>query len=805
MLKRILSRTNCGERSDAPPAAPRRLRTLLVRSAGFGLAIAVAGALLLCYVVIVLYPQLPSVDMLTAFQPTVPLRVYTADDVLIARYGIERRIPLTLDRIPAVMQHAVLATEDARFYDHHGVDFVGLARAALADLTRGGREQGASTITMQLARNFFLSRDKTFMRKIDEILLAIRIESQLTKQQILQLYLNQIYLGERSYGFGAAAKTYFGIDLANVTAAQAALLAGLPKAPSAYDPIGHPERARSRQLLILGRMHDLHYLDDADYQAALSVPPYAGPPPRDEPVHADYVGEMVRRMMVDRYREAAYERGFQVWTTVRAAEQRSAYAAVQAGVADYDHRHAYAGPEGYAAAGPSGAADALRARPAVAGLVAAVVLSAGERRVVAQTRDGREVVIAGHGLDFARSRTRSRSLVAAGLRPGAIVRIATDAAGHASIDQLPSVEAALVSLDPRDGAVRALVGGFSLTQNKFNHVTQGWRQPGSSFKPFLYSAALEKGLAPATVVDDAPFELAPAGRGARAWRPKEDGALLGPITLRVGLQKSKNLVAVRVLDAIGPDYVKQYVVARFGFSADRIVANLPMALGAGSVTPLQMAAAYAVFANGGFLVQPYLVDRIRDGGGELVFQARPTAAGRGAPRTISAANSFIMTSLLQSVAQHGTGAATNALHRTDVAGKTGSTNAYHDGWFAGFAPSRVAVAWMGFDAPRSLGPREYGAHTALPIWLRYMQDALQSVPVATPAPPADVATIDGELYETAHVPGNGFVPAIGATPPDLADTAMPRGTSPPPAPAPASAAAISADERARILGYFDSP
>lgn len=834
MLKRRYSGRDRDTRSTAPPASSApdtgreqpehpviaksqasRLRRHSLQIAGLCVSFAMVVALLLCYVVIVLYPQLPPVNILTEFQPTEPLRVYTADNELIAQYGIERRIPLDLGQIPSVMQHAVLATEDARFYEHHGVDFIGLARATLADLTRGGKEQGASTITMQLARNFFLSSNKTYTRKIYEILLAIKIESVLTKQQILQLYMNQIYLGERSYGFGAAAKAYFGESLADVTPAQAALLAGLPKAPSAYNPVENPERARRRQILILGRMHELHYLDDVQYQAALHEAPYAGPPPSELPVHADYIGEMVRQAIVDQYGEAAYERGFRVWTTVLAADQRNAYAAVRSGVLDYNRRHPYSGPEGYVEAGSvsSGTPDttafaisvgsALKARPAISGLVAAVVVSASEHQVIVQTRDGQKIAVAGSGLDFVRSRIRSRSVLAAGLRPGAIVRIATDANGQTSIAELPSVEAALISLAPQDGAVLALVGGFSLTRNKFNHVTQSWRQPGSSFKPFMYSAALEKGLAPATIVNDAPFETVGASPGARTWRPREDGALLGPITLREGLARSKNLVAIRVLDAIGPDYVRQYVVDRFGFSPDRIVADLPMALGAGSVTPLQMATAYAVFANGGYRVRPYLIARICDANGKLLFKEHPLVAGQNAPRTISAANSFIMTNLLQSVAQHGTGSATNALHRTDIAGKTGSTNDYHDGWFAGFQHSLVTVTWMGFDEPRTLGPHEYGAHTALPIWMQYMQGALQSVPPFTEEMPADAVAIDGELFEAAHVPGNGFVPAIGVTQ-TVAPPVPPDGVTAPVSGNP-SALRVSTAERDRILRYFDAP
>ncbi|AIO69592.1 penicillin-binding protein 1A [Burkholderia oklahomensis] len=761
-----------GDRRREPSAATRaRTGTIrrLLRGSGIVSAAIASAALLAAYAAIVMYPQLPTIAALTDFQPTVPLRVYTADDVLIAQYGVERRVPLTFDEIPDVAKHAVLAAEDARFYEHHGIDVVGLVRAALADFVHDSKRQGASTITMQLARNFFLSRDKTYLRKIYEILLAMRIESQLSKPQILQLYMNQIYLGERSYGFGAAARTYFGKDLADLSIAQAAMLAGLPKAPSTFNPVGNPERARTRQHYVLRRMYELGYIGAAQYRAALAEPPYTRPVASAGAVRADYVGEMVRQTMVAQYGEAAYERGFRVWTTVRAADQNGAYAAVRRGVAAYDRRHRYEGPEAVLPM-PSAALDAparrralmraLQDRPAVPGLTAAVVVSAGAHDVTVVTLDGRTVTLGGPALDFARSRTPSRSLAAAGLRPGAVVRIGTDADDRPMIDELPSVEAALVSVDPESGAIRALVGGVDEARNPFNHVTQAWRQPGSSFKPFVYSAALEKGFAPATTVDDAPFEAAASG-DAPPWRPKEVGPLLGPISLREALTKSKNLAAVRILDAIGPDYARTYAIDRFGFSADKLVANLPMALGAGSVTPLQMAAAYAVFANGGYRVQPYLVARIVDGRGRTVFDAHPPTADDGAPRVIPAANSYIMTSLLESVAQHGTASALGALRRPDIAAKTGSTNGYRDGWLAGYQHSLVAVAWMGFDTSRTLGAGEWGSHTALPIWLDYMRGAMRHVPVYEAAAPGDVAVVDGELYEAAHAPGNGFVATVG--------------------------------------------
>lgn len=804
--------TGSGESTSKSLRSQLRARTL-VWSACAVLYIVVGAALAAGYVVIVMLPQLPSVAILDYFQPIIPLRVYTEDNDLIAQYGIERRIPLTYDQIPETVRNAILATEDARFYEHHGVDFQGLARAALANMIRGGKGQGASTITMQLARNFFLSRRKTYLRKIYEALLAIRIETQLSKQQILTLYVNQIFLGERAYGFGAAANVYFARNLADISVAQAALLAGLPKAPSAFNPIENPERARVRQLYILGRMHELGYLNDDRYRAALAEPPYARPAPHDEPEFAKDVGEMVRQAMYAQYGEAAYERGFQVWTTIRSADQRLAHAAVRNGVAAFEQRHRYRGPE---VEGSNSIAQfdstvqrnalliALKERPSIAGLTAAAVVSANEQTVVVLTPGGQLLSLAGASLSFARSRTPSRSVAAAGLRPGAIVRLRAGEGGGWRIDQLPSVQGALVALTPQNGAIRALVGGNG--SGSFNHVTQAWRQPGSTFKPFIYSAALDKGYAPATIVDDAPFERIDANH--RAWRPREVGKLLGPITLREALTKSKNLASVRVLEAIGPDYAKDFAVERFGFSSDKLVANLPMALGAGSVTPLQMVRAYAVFANGGYRVEPYLIARIADASGKLIFEARPLEAGRTAPRTLSEANSFVMTSLLRSVAQHGTAAATNVLRRTDIAGKTGTTNDFRDGWFAGYQHELVAVAWMGFDAPRTLGTGEWGARTALPIWLDYMRGALEGVPIHHETPPNGVTLVDGELFASDRVPGRGFIPTIDAGPTSdvsgrgAAVAAREEAGRPTPrSPVPI----VGEGEKQHILQYFEAP
>ncbi|WP_081259467.1 penicillin-binding protein 1A [Burkholderia territorii] len=793
----------------------RKRGTRFAKAVSWVMGIALGGILammLLCiFGVILVYPKLPSIDELSKYRPTEPLRIYTADNALIGEFGMERRIPLTFDQIPDVMKNALLATEDARFYDHHGVDVVGLVRAVVADVLHGGKSEGASTITMQLARNFFLSHHKTLLRKLYEILLAIKIESVLNKQKILEIYMNQIYLGERSYGFGAAAHAYFGKDLKDISVGEAATLAGLPKAPSAWNPVQNPARAKIRQEYVLKRMLDLHYIGNAQYRSALQEKPYV---PRDKstsPVHAAYVAEMVRQMMVEKYGEAAYERGYRVWTTVTVSDQTAAYDAVHRGVTDYDARHGYRGPEAYIPAGSvvggpaterlAAISNALKDRPAVAGLEAAVVVSAAPSRIVVQTAD-RTISVTGKGLRMIDRIAKYNHKRVGEIRAGAIVRVTCDANGFCSIGQIPDVEAALVSLNPQDGAIRALVGGFDSGFNKFNHVTQGWRQPGSSFKPYVYSASLEKGIAPATIVDDDEFQA--IGSNGRAWRPKEEGALLGPITVREALTKSKNLVALRVLDFIGPEYAKDFIVDRFGLDSDKLVANLPMVLGAGAVTPLQMAVGYAVFANGGYRISPYLVNRIEDGNGAAVFKASPLQAGLDATPVISKANSFIMTSMLQSAAQHGTGSLTNIIGRTDLAGKTGTTNDYRDGWFAGFQHSLVAVSWMGFDKPQTLG--EYASRTAVPIWVDYVKKVLLGVPGFSEPPPDDVVVVDGEFYEAGHVPGSDFVSHIGDSQANQtaprADVGEARGNPAHRSGNDNSVAPVDRDERQQILDHF---
>ncbi|WLE62217.1 PBP1A family penicillin-binding protein [Burkholderia plantarii] len=774
----------------------------------------VAGGATAAYIAFVVYPALPPVTALGDYQPAEPLRIYSSDGHQLAEYGIERRIPLDLDAIPARMKQALLAAEDAGFYQHRGIDAGGLLRAVLVDAVRGGKAQGGSTITMQLARNFFLSRHKTFTRKLVEVLLAIKIERSLPKDRILQLYMNQIYLGERSYGFGAAARTYYGRDLDELTLGQAAMLAGLPKAPSAFNPVSDPVRALARQRYVLARMREVGFITPEQYRAALDEPPYARPVARRDSVPAGSVSELVRQMMVERYGEAAYESGFKVTTTVALDDQAAAFESVRHGVLAYQRRHAYAGPEAAVAppvpaAGrlPDTVVEAMRQRPEVAGLPCAVVVASRAARVDARLADGTHVVLAGHGLDRLRAAGRR---AATRLAPGAIVRVTRDDGGHWALGELPAVQAALVAIAPDDGAIRALVGGNGMTATQLNRVTQAWRQPGSSFKPFLYSAALARGFGPTTVVDDLPVDIPAGYPGGPVWRPHEDGVPLGPITLREGVARSKNFVAIRTLRAIDPAYAKRFIVGAFGLRDDLIVPNLPMALGAGAVTPLQMAVAYAVFANGGFRVQPYLIARIEDGTGRVAFEAAPARAGAGAPRVIDAANSYLMTDMLRAAAAHGTGAATNVLKRHDLAGKTGTTNRYRDGWFAGYQRELATVVWMGFDTPASMGAREYGSRNALPVWIEFMRHALANVPEQPDAVPDEIAFVGGEPYDLHFMPDAGFVAALDAqgrmpsvTPraalPETARQAVGAGG------AAAMPGVVSSDEKARILRYFSGP
>jgi penicillin-binding protein 1A len=703
------------------------------------------GAFVGGFMLLVAYPKVPSIDALTDYQPKIPLRVYTADGALIGEFGEERRAVVRIDEVPAIMKQAILAAEDERFYQHQGVDYVGVIRAAYSNLVAGGRRQGASTITMQLARNFFLSSEKTLTRKLYEALLAYKIESSLTKDQILEIYVNQIYLGQRAYGFAAAAQIYFGKALKDVTVAEAAMLAGLPKAPSSFNPVVNPKRAKQRQAYVLRRMHELGYLDDPKLAEAQKQELRVRRDIDEFAVHAEYAAEMVRQVLFERYPNEVYTRGFRVYTTLTKKDQEAAYQSLRRGVLDYDRRHGYRGPEGFVEIKPGVAEDvledALQEFPDSDDLVAAVVLEAGPKEVKAYRRGGEMVTIGEAGLKFVASAFAEKTPPNRRIRPGAVIRLQpADKIGW-QILQVPDVEAAFVALDPQNGSVRALVGGFDFSRNKYNHVTQAWRQPGSSFKPFIYSAALEKGFTPATVINDAPVVVDASLTGGQLWEPKNyDGKYEGPIRLRSALARSKNMVSIRILQSIGTQYAQDYVT-RFGFDADKHPPYLTMALGAGAVTPWQMARAYAVFANGGYRLDPYLIERIVDDRGNLLAQAQPPKAGDESLRVVDRRNAFIMDSLMQDVTRSGTAARAATLGRKDLAGKTGTTNDHVDAWFAGYQPGLVGVAWIGFDQPKKLGGNETGGVAALPIWMNFMRTALKGVPEVRATAPEGIVSV----------------------------------------------------------------
>ncbi|WP_297473123.1 penicillin-binding protein 1A [Ferrovum sp.] len=681
-----------------------------------------------------LYPKLPSLDAVTDYRPKLPLRVYTADRQLIGEFGEERRAVLKLAEVPLNMRHAILAAEDDRFYQHGAVDFQGVLRAMLADVFSHSAKEGASTITMQVARNFFLTNERTLTRKLSEVLLSYKIESNLTKDQILELYINQIYLGQRAYGFGAAAVVYYGKPLSQLSVAEMAMLAGLPKAPSRYNPIINPQRAALRQQYVLRRMHDLKYLSDADYALALHKPGHASSYHANALTRADYAAEMVRQYMVQTYGDGVYSSGYSVITTLLKADQEAAFRAVRDGVLAYDQRHGYRGPEATLDLPASGATiadfeDSLGDLEITNELYPAVVESASEKEVSAYIKNVGPVLLKDGALTFVRASLGSKTGADHRIKRGSLIRVMRNDKSGWIIVQYPKAEAALVSLDTHSGAIRALVGGFDFNRTKYNHVIQAYRQPGSSFKPFIYSAALEKGFTPFTLVDDSPIVIHdPNQNGGEAWEPHNyENEYLGPIRLRIGLAESKNMVAIRVLQAIGPGYAQEYA-KRFGFEANRQPAYLSMALGAGEATPLQMATAYAVFANGGFRVKPYFIDQILDSSGKPLGRTQPVLAGEGAEQVIDPRNAFIMTSMMKDVIRMGTATRALSLGRQDLAGKTGTTNDHVDAWFCGFQPSLVAVAWVGFDKPGSLGPQETGAQAALPIWMDYMGTALKTVP-----------------------------------------------------------------------------
>lgn len=750
---------------------------LLAGVLGLGLVAAAIAGLTAALV----YPSLPSLEVLTDYRPKVPLRIYSEDGALLGEFGEERRAVVRVQDTPLVLRQAILAAEDERFYQHGGVDTLGVLRAALANIVSGGAKEGASTITMQVARNFFLSSEKTFRRKINEALLAIKIEHALSKDQILEIYLNHIFLGQRAYGFAAAAQIYYGKPLKNLSLAEAAMLAGLPKAPSAYNPVVNPARAQARQRYVLGRMLKLGYITQAEYDQAINERLRIRHSTQDFDVPADHVAEMVRQYMVQRYGEQIYVTGMRVYTTIRREEQQAAADAVLRGLVAFNRRRGYAGPESHMElpGDPKAAVEYLDNHlpdlREVGGMLPAVVLAVDKKRILARLASGEAIELGASELKFAQRFLAADAPAKRRMRRGSVIRVVRLDGKTWQLTYLPQVEAALVALSPQDGAIRALVGGFDFSRNQFNRITQAWRQPGSSFKPFIYSAALDRGLTPASVLEDAPINLDPFETGGVLWEPKNfDGVMEGPMTLRDALRKSKNLVSIRVLQAVGIDAARAHV-ARFGFDMARIPPYLTMALGAGEVTPLAMAAAYSAFANGGLLVRPYLITRITDKAGRTLEAFQAPAA----QRILDARNAFIMTTMLQDVVRRGTATAAMQLNRSDLAGKTGTTNDHRDAWFAGYNPHRVAVAWVGYDQPRPMGGGETGSVAALPIWMAYMGRVLRDVPDQPYTMPPGIVTLPVDP-RTGRVLADGsggmieyfyeeFLPTAQATPDGVAE------------------------------------
>ena len=712
----------------------------------------------------VAYPNLPEIGSLADYRPKLPLRVFSADGIQIGEFGEEKRNFVPVAQIPQLMKDAVLAAEDARFYQHGGVDYKGVLRAALENL-RDARSQGASTITMQVARNFYLSTEKTFTRKIYEALLALKIESLLGKDQILELHMNQIFLGQRSNGFAAAADIYFGKKMKDLTVAEAAMLAGLPKAPSAYNPIANPKRATLRQRYIIDRMFTNGFITETQHDEAL-VQVLRYRTQSDLAVHAEFVAETARQLVFAQYGEEAYTRGLNVYLTVDAADQMVAYRALRKGLMDYELRQVYRGPEAYVdlpadmSLIDARVAEALAEHPDNDDLYAAVVLQASSKSVVAMLQSGDTITVNGDGLRPVASGLSEKAGPKVQIRRGAVVRTMRRPKGDWVLSQLPEVEGAFVAMDPRTGAIRALVGGFDFGRNKFNHVTQAWRQPGSSFKPFIYSAALEKGFTLNTLVNDAPLFFNAGETGSQPWEPKNyDGKFDGPMTLKTGLAKSKNMVSIRVLRSTGTGFTQDWL-GHFGFEAERHPAYLTMALGAGSVTPMQMATGYSVFANGGYHLPPMLIQRVTDQKGKLLLEAKVPVRGESS-RVLPARNAFVMSTLLQEVARSGTAAKAQAtLKRPDLYGKTGTTNDSMDVWFAGYHPTMTAVVWIGYDTPRKLGDRETGGGLSLPVWIELMQHTLRGVPVEPLEPPPGVVQ-SGPYWIFDEFAGGGGIASMG--------------------------------------------
>ena len=761
--------SSSSEKKSAPKQAVEQkswFLQLFTWVVGIGVAGVASVFIIVAITMAIAYPNLPDISDLEDYRPKLPLRIFSAEGDLLGEFGEEHRTLTPIAEIPDVMKNAILAIEDARFFQHGGVDYLGMVRAALANLGRA-KSQGASTITMQVARNVYLSSEKTFTRKIYEILLTFKLENNFSKDQILEIYMNQIFLGNRAYGFAAASETYFGKPLKYITIAEAAMLAGLPKAPSAYNPISNPKRARIRQQYIIERMYENGFITAQEAETAKQQVLQIKTAAARHQGHADYVTEMVRQAMFAQYGEETYTRGLDVVTTIIHADQEAAYKALRRGIMDFERRQVYRGPEKFISlpSDPQEMEDAideaLDEHPDNGDVQSAVVISADSKKIRALRHASELVEITGEGLKPAQSGLSEKAAPNIRIRPGALIRVIKMAKGGWEITQLPEVEGAFVALDPRDGSIKALVGGFDFVKNKFNHVTQAWRQPGSSFKPFIYSAALEKGFTPSTVINDMALFFDSDVTGSQAWEPKNyDGTFDGPMSLRRGLAKSKNMISIQILQAIGPRYAQEWIT-KFGFEPDKHPPYLTMALGAGSVTPMQMATGYSVFANGGLRINPWLVSKVSEQRGKLLVETAVPAVDE-ANRAIEPRNAFLMTSLLQEVTRSGTAAKAQAtLKRPDVYGKTGTTNDSMDAWFAGYHPTLAAVTWIGYDTPRKLGDRETGGGLSLPVWISFMETALRNTPIMEPDAPAGVVYLNNEWYFEEFSKGTGIT-ALGA-------------------------------------------
>jgi penicillin-binding protein 1A len=734
----------------------------------------VLGVFLAASVALVLTPTLPSLEDLSGDKLKVPLRIYTSEGTLIAEFGEERRIPIKIGEAPPRLIQAILAAEDDAFYYHQGVDFQGILRAAINNLRRGRTSEGASTITMQVARNYFLSPEKTYTRKIKEVLLAFKIEREFSKDQILELYLNKIFLGSRAYGFAAAAQIYFGKNPNDLTLPEMALLAGLPKAPSRYNPLTNPDSALERRAYVLRRMLKLGAIDEATYTESMNAPIGASRHALRYSVDAPYVAEMVRQVMVEKFTESSYADGYHVYTTIRARDQQAADAALRKALLDYDRRHGWRGPAGQERISrktePSRLDELLKDYPNVGGLIPAIIRDIDDKLAVAYAQDGTSIELGPSAVAWAARHIDTDTLGPAPKRVTDVLQLGdvvylervrvNEAEDQWKLAQVPDVEGGFVAIDPKNGAILALRGGFDFQLNQYNHVALAQRQPGSSFKPFIYSAALEKGFTPASLISGAPIVIEDVSL-EEEWRPEDySRKFFGPTRLRKALALSLNLVAVRLLRAITPEYAVEYM-ARFGFNPKQLPKNLSLTLGTADATPLQMASAFAVFANGGYRIEPYLIARIEDAKHNVLEQANPITvcpacpaqpasiagattpaepAARYAEQVITPQNSFLMTSILRDTISYGTAQAANVLNRKDLAGKTGTTNDHRDAWFSGFNSELVAISWVGFDQNQPLGKGETGGRAALPMWIDYMRVVLDGVPEKPLVPPPGIVT-----------------------------------------------------------------